>query len=86
MACICNRSYRTIRVLLSQGTTDSNLAGVMTCLGVEGGVKMGQNSVARYEVTQFVKRFRLLRAPQPWMVLLSEIKARNHTKVIFHLH
>jgi len=31
------RSYRTIRVHLSQGTTDSNLAGIMTYLGGEGG-------------------------------------------------
>ena len=39
-------------------------------LGGEGGVKMGQDSVARYEVTQFVKDFRLLGTPQPWMVLV----------------
>ena len=47
-------------MLLSQGATDPNLAGIMAYLGGEGGVKMGQNRVTRYEVMQLVKGFRLL--------------------------
>ena len=60
MACIHDAPDRTIRVLLSQGATDPNLAGIMAYLGGEGGVKMGQNRVTRYEVMQLVKGFRLL--------------------------
>ena len=46
---------------------------------------MSQNTVARYEVTQFVKGFRLLWTPQLWMVLVilyigSVIAARFGTK------
>ena len=37
---------------------------------------MVQNSVARYEVTQFVEGFRLLRPPQPWMVLVCDSSYR----------
>ena len=45
MAGICNRSYGTVKMFLSQSTTNCNLASIMASLGGEGRVKMSENSV-----------------------------------------